>query len=280
MKLKTLLIGACIAYVILLFPATVHAQKDTVPPVITYDYPRDTFCISVGTTWLMQYTITDNQSDNGSIKVNIKWGMNGPVNTMLRGVYPLEINAIDSNGNKSTLKLNLKVEDCSPPQIVFARDSICIKLGDPYTPEPPNVIDNYYAPSEISLVKTSSDVNTNVAGIYAEIYEAVDGSGNKTTGTRIVRVDPNCGTVGISNIPLIHYSVYPQPANEVLNIRLDGNYQGSDLSVRTIDGRLLYQSTVEQSLESIDVAKWPCGIYILHIGTGGFSSVQKIVLQR
>ncbi len=282
MKLKKLLSKTCITYAISLFPVLLHAQKDVVPPVITYSNPADTVCIQIGSVWIMQYAVTDNQSDKNSITVSINWGMNGPVNTLQRRMYPVEIEATDSNGNKSKLKLNLRVDDCIAPVIhLNTPDTICVKWRTPYYPVQPTVTDNYYSGGQVSLVRKSSDVNPNIIGIYTEVYEAVDGSGNITTRIRIVRVAADCdATVGVSDIPGLQFSIYPQPANDILNVQVAGDFNGSDLSVWSLEGVLLYQANVSQSVESIDVAKWPCGIYLLRVGNGEFSRTRTFILQR
>lgn len=258
------------------------AQKDMTPPVITYGNLRDTFCIEINSVWTLSYTVTDNQSDKNHITTNVIWGYNGPVNSTMRKTYPLTIEATDSNGNKSSLTLNLRVDDCTSPVInLNTPDTICVKWRTPYNSVTPSVTDNYYGPGQVSLVKKSSDIDPNVIGIYQEVYEAVDGSGNTTTKTRFVVVKENCpNSVGLRDILSTDLSIYPQPVSGILNIKIDAYGILANLSVYTPEGKLMYKVDALSNMSSINVSQWPSGIYFLHLNAGESISLRKIVVQH
>lgn len=91
---------------------TISAQRDTIPPVIL-TITLDTQFIQLGSMWLDQTTYSDNQTDEYSIIVKKTW-LNGPVNTVKKGVYPVTYQATDTNGNTSAKDYVYVVDDFIP----------------------------------------------------------------------------------------------------------------------------------------------------------------------
>ncbi len=242
------------------------AQKDTIPPSIEINW-TDTLCIQIGNVWVEKLIISDNQSDMSSITVSKTWGFNGPVNTMIRKSYPVQYEATDSNGNKRVLNIVYRVDDCIPPQISLnTADTVCHRISTPYNSVAATVSDNYYSQGQVSLIRIFSNVNPNVAGLYTEVYEAVDGSGNKTQKTRWVKVG-QCNTSGLDLIGRSLINVYPNPVNDILNITLNETVQ-ADYSIYTLDGRLVQSDALESGGNTVSVTTLAPGVYTLQINTG------------
>ena len=83
------------------------------------------------------------------------------------------------------------------------------------------------------------------------------------------------------------YSVYPNPANEVLNIDLDlENYQGDDVSIEVIDinGKIIQLQQVQLTrgynhLE-VDLSEIPSGVYMINfVGTRDYIKESRIIKQ-
>ena len=81
------------------------------------------------------------------------------------------------------------------------------------------------------------------------------------------------------------YSVYPNPANEVLNIDLElENYQGEDVSIEVIDinGKIILLQQVQLNrgynhLE-VDLSGIPSGVYMINFaGTKDYIKESRIV---
>lgn len=280
MNSKKLLSG--LLFFMLFFGLGKLSAQDTIPPVIVYDYPYDTQCISINSVWQMQYSVTDNKTSSSNIIISIIWGFNGPVNTVKRGTYPVTIEATDEDNNKSELKLNLRVEDCILPVITLnTPDTVCVKYRTPYNSVEPTVTDNYYTPGQISLVMLSSDVDPNVIGIYTEVFEAVDGSGNRTTKTRIVKVSENCpgSTTGLNDLVGMINFIYPQPADKELNLilyKLDNNVQ---VKIFSHDGKLVFHNNGDDTL-SIETSAWPAGIYTMVVSGHTALYTYKVIIQH
>lgn len=91
---------------------SISAQRDTIPPVIL-TITSDTQFIQIGSVWFDQTTFSDNQTDEYSIIIKKTW-LNGPVNSAMRGVYPITYQATDTNGNTSVKDYVYVVDDFIP----------------------------------------------------------------------------------------------------------------------------------------------------------------------
>ena len=83
------------------------------------------------------------------------------------------------------------------------------------------------------------------------------------------------------------YSVYPNPANEVLNIDLElENYQGNDIEIEIMDinGRIVQSQSTDlhrgfNHLE-VDISEFPSGVYMINFsGTKNYIKESRIVKQ-
>jgi len=144
--------------------------------------------IQIGSVWFDQTTAID-AYDNSPVLVKT-WGFNGSVNTLLRRTYPVVYTAYDQSSNQSiAVARNYRVDDFIAPMISLNTfDVVYHEVRTAYNSVAASVSDNYYGPGQVSLVKIFSDVDATKLGTYTEVYEAVDGSGNKTQKIRTVKV--------------------------------------------------------------------------------------------
>ena len=100
----------------------------------------------------------------------------------------------------------------------------------------------------------------------------------------IKRFDPIAVTCESS---ITGYSVYPNPANEVLNIDVElTNYQGDDVVVEIMDikGRIVQSQSADLNrgfnhLE-VDISEIPSGVYMINFsGTKDYIKESRIVKQ-
>gem|GEM_PF-443883 len=88
-------------------------------------------------------------------------------------------------------------------------------------------------------------------------------------------------TVTLDKEGMTSIVVYPNPANNTVNIslsRLEGNMQ---LQLLSPTGQLLIKKQLINSHEQMDVAKYPAGVYYLQImGNGKLISTQKVVISH
>ena len=78
------------------------------------------------------------------------------------------------------------------------------------------------------------------------------------------------------NIQLITYT---NPFNNYLSLRLSNEYAGAQLSIHSIEGKLVWQQKVSETTLRIDASKWPAGIYVLKLTKDGTQVNYKLVKQ-
>jgi hypothetical protein len=254
------------------------SAKDTIPPVIELNTP-DTVRADIGRTYVaVDPTITDNQSNSSSIKVKISYGFNGVVNSSIRGWYTETYSAIDTDGNESSKTRYIIVDDFIIPLIMLnTPDTVYHKIRTPYNSVEPTVIDNYYTPGEISLVKIFNDVNPNIAGIYREVFEAVDGSGNTMQKTRVVVVEDFNSSV--NRLYTSALNIFPNPAALVLNLQIPAGTAGN-LRIMSIDGKIVLDLHNVNAASVIDISSVQNGVYMVQVTDGEYISTARLLISH
>ena len=132
------------------------------------------------------YKVTDNYDEEVSDIV-----VDGEVDTSAEGDYELVITATDSSGNSSSKTLTVTVDDLAGPTITLSKSKVSIKNGASFSAKSylVSAIDNKDG-DVTSDVKISSSVNTKSAGTYTVTYSVSDSSGNTSTKTLKVTVQP------------------------------------------------------------------------------------------
>ncbi len=108
----------------------------------------------------------------------------------------------------------------------------------------------------------------------------VEGQQNIVTGA-----NGPTGYVSLEEEAFNTFSVYPNPASEVLNLQLKNNKPAElAYSLRDISGKQLLAETFgsESTTEAyrIDVASLPAGVYFISVEIEGETSTQRVVIQK
>ena len=74
------------------------------------------------------------------------------------------------------------------------------------------------------------------------------------------------GNPGIENIRLM---VYPSPAKDVLEVRVDGQVRKADIQVIDMSGRVVMRNVMMNNLKQLNVSRLVPGMYILTINDNG-----------
>jgi hypothetical protein len=75
-------------------------------------------------------------------------------------------------------------------------------------------------------------------------------------------------------------SIYPNPVTDELNVQFDDNQSGvADISIFSMEGKLLQQAQFYGNNTSLDVQKLPKGMYILQLNNGDKIAVKQFVKQ-
>ena len=88
-------------------------------------------------------------------------------------------------------------------------------------------------------------------------------------------------TIGISQeINKLAVNIFPNPVQDILNIKISNFKQGAQLKLFDIAGRLLMEKSISSEQTQINVANLAKGVYIVEIQTGKLDVVrQKIMIQ-
>ncbi|HEY1044891.1 MAG TPA: immunoglobulin-like domain-containing protein, partial [Bacteroidia bacterium] len=158
---------------------------DQTPPSMSL--PIDTN-IQIGQIWLDPVEVTDAYDKNP--KVELHWQNNKALNNLVKDIYTVTYTAKDSSGNAAEpMTVHFKVDDFIAPEIQLNSTTIVEHpVRTFYEPAPASVHDNFYPRQLISFRMIYSDVNPDVLGTYKEVYEAIDGSGNRSQASRTVLV--------------------------------------------------------------------------------------------
>jgi hypothetical protein len=99
-------------------------------------------------------------------------------------------------------------------------------------------------------------------------------------------VDNGCGTdtftedvtiagIGLDEHNLNLISVYPNPAENLLNVLVSQDMIGESYAVKDVSGKVIYTGLITQELTSIELNAISSGIYFVSVGET--SSAQKFV---
>ncbi|MCO5268049.1 MAG: T9SS type A sorting domain-containing protein [Brumimicrobium sp.] len=86
-------------------------------------------------------------------------------------------------------------------------------------------------------------------------------------------------TAGLEVNKVSSFTVYPNPANEQINIHLNTWTNNSDIFIIDALGRTVYTSTLSSNNETINVANLNKGIYTIQVNQEGIMTTQKIVIE-
>lgn len=82
-------------------------------------------------------------------------------------------------------------------------------------------------------------------------------------------------TLGINDQEVAAFSLYPNPANDVLHISAEGNID--TIKIYNTLGQLVVTQTVNEATTTIDIATLSKGVYLVHIVSGAKESALKFI---
>ncbi|MBX2875239.1 MAG: T9SS type A sorting domain-containing protein [Saprospiraceae bacterium] len=74
-------------------------------------------------------------------------------------------------------------------------------------------------------------------------------------------------------------AIFPNPTDKVLNYRSDLPTEPAELSIRNLNGQLLWKNKIADSSGTIDTAALPAGIYLLTYQTSEYIHSQKLIIE-
>ncbi|MGK4566635.1 T9SS type A sorting domain-containing protein [Flavobacterium sp. 3HN19-14] len=86
--------------------------------------------------------------------------------------------------------------------------------------------------------------------------------------------------LGVADDMIAKVSVYPNPANSVINVSLPENTGGTVLQLFDIQGRSILIKTTNNSNETLAVENLQEGLYLLAIDNGQYKTTKKVIIRR
>ncbi|MFT5216889.1 MAG: hypothetical protein ACI83H_002022 [Glaciecola sp.] len=87
------------------------------------------------------------------------------------------------------------------------------------------------------------------------------------------------GTLSIVDVKKVDFSIFPNPSNYKLNIRLAQNSNDAYVEVYDILGKRIYRQTLTSTQSSINVSRWYSGVYLVKITNDNGTQTKRFVKQ-
>ncbi|HEY1045322.1 MAG TPA: immunoglobulin-like domain-containing protein [Bacteroidia bacterium] len=222
-------------------------------------------------------TATDNFAPfnlNSSIRVS------GTVDTRRVGVYTLLYNVEDISGNKAPTKKRIViVRDTRAPEWINTNTPVSLPFGVAFVDDV-DIIDAY--DNDIAFTVSypvTGPVDVNKSGQYDYIYVAEpDSSGNQADTLFKTYIVEAKVSIDVNNIQSLN--LYPQPANETLNIQLNvANVGAEQIKIYNANGSLIEVNATQLNDQhfAINTSDLAAGIYFVSIQLGDKVISEKFI---
>jgi len=107
-------------------------------------------------------------------------------------------------------------------------------------------------------------------------WSDVNWSTYKDATSTFVNSQIACNALSVEEELLTNLEIYPNPANNNLNIKIDVM---SNYSIYSFNGQLLNSGKLQQGKNTLDVSELNQGIYFIKIHSNSFKTVQKLIIK-
>jgi PKD repeat protein len=125
---------------------------------------------------------------------------------------------------------------------------------------------------------TGGDFSPVAAGVGSHVitYVYIDANGCENSVTGTLDVD-DCATV--EELTAAGYSIHPNPSRDVIKIERLEVTGDAMMHVYDLNGRIMFNGTLEGHSAKLYVSEWNAGLYILRLTVGAESYVSKLIVQ-
>ena len=197
----------------------------SVPPTASYHWSDGSFNQSILVTQSGSYRVTVTNSNNCSASAS---------STVIRNQLPV----VTLTGNPDTVCNNagLILVGGSPPGGTYSGSGI---------------FGNYFNSTLVGL------------GIDTIVYTYTNSSNCTNNATETIFVDV-CS--GINDLTAdLKFSIYPNPATDLLNITIDQTLLGAQLNIYNLTGALIKTTQLQTVNSQLQTANYPAGVYIAEV---------------
>lgn len=114
-------------------------------------------------------------------------------------------------------------------------------------------------------------INVNVSSnttYYARVYPRNNGAFNSASCYTLRAGGGTASRSGDVLITQAGVTIFPNPANSKLNVRIDDLVGNAQLKVFNVMGKLVMQQQLNKAITELNIAKLPAGIYMLNVDEG------------
>ena len=132
-----------------------------------------------------------------------------------------------------------------------------------------------------SFTWTAPATNVGTIRLYA-CFNAANND-NAETGDEIyyttLTLTPSATGIDEQNIFSSSINIFPSPSNGEFVINMEENYSAKDFTIYNVRGKQIEKIISRSESTSIDLAKYPKGIYFLKISFGEKTAIKKVVIE-
>lgn len=90
----------------------------------------------------------------------------------------------------------------------------------------------------------------------------------------------NCDVLSVNDFGARNFSIYPNPSNGFINIKVVNDIENAQVSIFDLHGRRVYADRIDIfGIEEVNATKLASGIYVLQISNGSQTYTQKIIIE-
>ena len=180
-----------------------------------------------------------------------------------------------SDGNEAGSAPSITVsisEDCGA-NFTEVNSFDCIETGQPAT------AGNWYVPKSGEYKKVTVDLSAYAGKQVIVNIAGIPGAGGNALYIDEVEIGSSAKIATINSIELEGVSIFPNPANEVINIVIEEGTAGT-ITLRDINGRLISNSSFLNGKTSVNTEDFVNGIYFIQVETAKGSTTKKVILTK
>lgn len=237
----------------------------------------DSFTATTGTVFSTYYDLRSN--DNTIVGIEIGIGSSTNAGTVIQ-VSIIDTTTLFGDGTTAVIDINGN-EALSDYYTVTAADVTAGKVTVYFTQPISLNSDGYFASVNTEVNATNNirilDDQTVIQPSFASMINII-GDASYTNGNAFA-IRLLTGSAGINETANSSFEVYPNPANDVINIKLN-NKSNALINILDLSGKLVKTTNVNGTSTSINTSDLTSGVYFVDVINGNNIETQKIVIRK
>ena len=127
----------------------------------------------------------------------------------------------------------------------------------------------------------SIQLDASSTGTYSGSLSFVNGDATKNPFSISISGTVTANTVGLNEINYVKgISIYPNPANNKLNVSTITNFNNASISLYDVTGKLVSKkNNIDGQTQTIDIRQYSSGLYFVEINQGGDILRRKVIIE-